>query len=409
MINGDVIKIALVNVFFPPCAIGGGTRVVADQFDALVTKHADQFECVVFTTGDCNHYKPYQVHVYPYKSSRAYQVSVELKPHTEWQYNDVKMKALFDLFLQNEQPDLIHIHCIQRLSASIIEAAKERNIPYIITIHDAWWISDYQFLVDQDRKVYLEGHPDPYLMPTLPDGITLDESLQRKFYLKSLLNSAELILSVSGKFADIYRKNGVYNIVVNKNGISPINWLPKNTKMKNKVVCAHIGGMEEHKGYYLFKACIEKLNPANIEILVVDHSKEEGYERTDKWKNVDVTYIGRVRQEEICSLYARIDVLFAPSKWPESFGLVTREAIASRCWVVTSNLGAIGEDIVSGENGFVVDVTTDEGLIDIIRLIDNQPQKFKEYAATPKIRTSVDQVDELVDIYHKVLQEAEEP
>ncbi len=396
-------KIALVNVFFPPQAIGGATRVIADQFDVLVSKYADQLDCVVFTTGDCINAKPYQTQVYPYKNARVYKVGIALKPHTEWQYKDEKMKALFDLFLEHEQPDLLHIHCIQRLSAAILEAAKERNIPYIITIHDAWWISDYQFLVDQKGVQYLEGHPDPYILPNLPDGISLDESLQRKLYLKSLLNSAAQILSVSEKFAEIYRKNGIPNILVNKNGISPINWLPKNTRHKNKVVCAHIGGMEEHKGYYLFKACIEKLNPNHIEVLVVDHSKEENYVRVDHWKNVEVTFIGRMRQENICSLYAKIDILFAPSKWPESFGLVTREAIASRCWVIASNLGAIGEDIISGENGFVVDVSTDQELSNIILYIENNPKIFKEYSTNTKTRTAVEQVDELVEIYGKVL------
>ncbi|MBK8815432.1 MAG: glycosyltransferase family 4 protein [Methylococcaceae bacterium] len=377
-------KIALVNVFFPPHAIGGATRVIADQFDILVSKYAAQYDCTVFTTGDCINVKPYQIQVYPYKNTRVYKAAVALKPMTEWQYKDEKMKALFDLFLDHEQPDLIHIHCIQRMSAAILEAAIERNIPYIITIHDAWWISDFQFLVDRKGIQYLEGHPDPYKLPNLPDDISLDESLQRKYYLKSILNGAAQILSVSEKFADIYRKNGIPNILVNKNGISPINWLPKNTEHKNKVICAHIGGMEEHKGYFLFKECIEKINPCNIEVLVVDHSKEENYERLDRWKDVEVTFIGRMRQEQISALYSRIDVLFAPSKWPESFGLVTREAVASRCWVIASNLGAIGEDIITGENGFLVDVSTDRELSDMIMHIENHPKKFKAFSTVKK-------------------------
>ena len=395
-------KIALVNVFFPPHAIGGATRVIADQFDILVSKYADKYDCTVFTTGDCINAKPYQIQVYPYKNARVYKAAVALKPQTEWQYKDEKMKSLFDLFLAHEQPDLLHIHCIQRMSAAILEAAIERNIPYIITIHDAWWISDFQFLVDRKGIQYLEGHPDLYKLPNLPDDISLDESLQRKSYLKSILNGAAHILSVSEKFAEIYRKNGVPTILVNKNGISPIDWPPKNTQDKNKVVCAHIGGMEEHKGYFLFKSCIEKLNPSNIEVLVVDHSKEESYVRVDRWKDVEVTFIGRMQQEYITSLYSRIDVLFAPSKWPESFGLVTREAVASRCWVVASNLGAIGEDIIPGENGFVVDVSSDQELSDIIMHIENHPKKFKEFSTVNKIRTAIDQVDELVDIYKKL-------
>ena len=404
MTHGHKKKIALVNVFFPPRALGGATRVVADQFDVLTGQYGDKFDCVVFTTSNCRPNDSYTIKVYPYKGVRVYQLNVFLDIQTEWQYNDKKVKAVFDTFLAFEQPDLVHFHCIQRLTASILEAAKERHIPYLVTVHDAWWISDYQFLSCQDGTVYPEGHPDPFATYTLPESITLEASLERKFYLKTLLNDAAKILSVSEKFAEIYRKNGIRKLLVNKNGISPIAWLPKNTLDNCKVICAHIGGMAHHKGYFLFKSCIEKLNPSNIEVLVVDHSRNENYRHVDQWRDVTVTFIGPVPQERITSLYRKIDVLFAPSLWPESFGLVAREASASRCWVVASNLGAIGEDIIEGKSGLVVDVATDEGLCQAIRAINDNPKKFKDFAKLPKIRTAIDQVSELVALYNEVLQ-----
>lgn len=396
-------KIALVNVFFPPHSIGGATRVVADQFDALMSDYSDQFDCVVFTSDDKCRHAPYQMSVYPYKGARVYKISVPIINHMDWRAEDKEMEALFGLFLENEQPDLIHFHCIQRLTASVVAVAKEKRIPYIVTVHDAWWISDFQFLVDHQGNVYPEGHPDPYVLSTLPEGVSLDQSLRRRNYLKALLNSADKVLAVSESFAALYRHNGIRNVIVNKNGISPLTWIPKNTGYSDKVVCAHIGGMAEHKGYFLFKSCIEQINPKNIEVLVVDNAREESYTLHDKWNNVDVTFIGRLRQERIIELYTKIDVLFAPSKWPESFGLAAREALACRCWVVASNLGAIGEDIVAGENGFIVDVATDQEMCEAVRFIDRHAEKFKSYAAAKKIRTAAEQVDELTDIYNSAL------
>ena len=49
--------------------------------------------------------------------------------------------------------------------------------------------------------------------------------------------------------------------------------------------------------------------------------------------------------------YAEQDVMLAPSIWPESYGLVSREALSSGLWVVASNVGALADSIEDGRNG----------------------------------------------------------
>ena len=45
--------------------------------------------------------------------------------------------------------------------------------------------------------------------------------------------------------------------------------------------------------------------------------------------------------------YSDQDVLIAPSIWPESFGLVTREALSAGLWVIASDAGALAEPILN--------------------------------------------------------------
>jgi|GEM_PF-1580604 len=394
-------KVALVNVFFPPQSIGGATRVVADNFELLQKDYADQFELCVFTS-DADHKPPYQMSMYAYEGVRVYRSTILWREHMDWHPRDEKMGELFAAFLTAEKPDMVHFHCIQRLTASAIEATQRAGIPYMVTVHDAWWISDYQFLVDGDNKVYPEGHPDPYETYTPPGNISWETSNERILYLKDLLRGARHVLTVSNCFAEIYRKNMISEIVVNKNGISgSLPWQPKDTHDKTRVVCGHIGGMAEHKGYNLLKAAVEALQPKNLEMLVVDHSQEEGYMAQSQWGQVPVTFIGRVKQDGIVSLYRRIDVLFAPSIWPESYGLVTREAAACGCWVVASNLGGIGEDVVDGKSGFVIDPTL-EALTACLEKIDARPLLFKDLAMPDTIRAVSEQVDELVGYYRAI-------
>lgn len=391
-------KVAIVNVFFPPQAIGGATRVVTDNIDVLRKQYSDDFELVVFTS-DNHCTTPYKLSCYQYEGIPVYRSTILYRENMDWHPKDHNMYNLFERFLEAEQPDLVHFHCVQRLTASVVEATKDANIPYIVTAHDAWWISDHQFLVDDKGTVYPDGHPDMYEPRCLPNNVSMSESIERIIYYRELLGSAQNILTVSEGFAEIYRKNGYPQTTVNKNGISStVKWSPKKTEQTDKVVCAHIGSMATHKGYYLLKDVIEELQPTNIEMLIVDHSKPEGYEQTELWGNVPVTFIGRISQSGITELYQRMDVLFAPSLWPESFGLVTREAAACGCWVVASELGGMGEDVIDGETGLRIKPDF-KHLSTAVKEIDSNANKYKQKIDQPDIRMVNKQVEELVGIY----------
>lgn len=393
-------KIALVNVFYPPQAIGGATRVVADNVAILQSHYGNEIELVVFTSDErCT--SPYQLDIYQQEGITVYRSTILHRENMDWHPQDPQMYDLFKRFLELEQPDLVHFHCIQRLTGSVVEATRDMGIPYIVTAHDAWWISDYQFLVDSDGKLYPEGHPDRFAPRLLPKNINFSQSIERIEYLSDLLSNATEIFTVSEAFADIYRKNGLNRIRVNRNGISSSQpWALKDTSNSERVVCGHIGGMSAHKGFFLLKKAIEKVQPKNICMILVDHSKEESYIEKTQWGNVPVSIIGRVPQNRIVELYRRMDVLFAPSTWPESYGLVTREASACGCWVVASDLGGIGEDVIEGESGLIVQPEL-QSLCNAINVIDLDAAKFKQIPKNSNVRLAVEQVEELVEYYGK--------
>ncbi len=94
-----------------------------------------------------------------------------------------------------------------------------------------------------------------------------------------------------------------------------------------------------------------------------------------------------------------MDVLFAPSMWPESYGLVTREAAACGCWVVASDLGGIGEDVIEGKTGLRIEKNV-FGLSKAVKEIDRCANKFKQRIAQSDIRVVDKQIAELVSIYN---------
>ena len=403
-------KIAFVNVFFPPHAIGGATRVLVDNIEVLRNKYGEKYEIVIFTT-DEDHIQPHSLSVYLYKGIRVYQVGALWREHMDWFPKDKAIDKLFGQFLEFEKPDLVHFHCIQRLGAGISQETLSRNIPYVVTVHDAWWISDFQFLVDEDGKIFPEGHPDtPKGYPDtsfnykLPRGITKAQSLSRKLYLKNVLKKAKKVFVVSDKFTEIYKKNNVLNVASNPNGIRGDIYLERYNYDDDKVRIGHIGGMARHKGYFLLKKVITQQDYSHIEIITVDHSKSYGFKEEEYWGTTCVKKIGKYPQDLTRELYSQIDILAAISLWPESFGLVSREAVAAGIWVIASNMGAIGDAVNTGENGWVIEPTEDL-LIQVLNDIEANYFRYSTRHHARQVESSEAQVDRYVLFYDSIFQE----
>ena len=268
-----------------------------------------------------------------------------------------------------------------------------------MTVHDAWWISDHQFLVDQDDRLVVVDEP---FQTMLPSGVTRLESLQRLQRLKSLLNSAAATLAVSRSFTELYSRAGITNVRSCENGVTPLGSPSAKVTPTDKVVLGHIGGRSVHKGAALVEGLLRLHAFRNLELMMIDGALDIGERTLEVWGSTPVTLSAPVKSTEVDRLYSEIDVLLAPSIWPESYGLVVREALHFGCWVIVSDRGALAEDIVEGENGFVVDPSHSEALAAVLAQIDGDVARFKALPRETALRLSSQQLDELVSTYRNI-------
>jgi glycosyltransferase involved in cell wall biosynthesis len=152
--------VLIVNVFYPPQALGGATRVVHDNARHLSTAYEDDFLIEVFTTV-YGRERDYEVSCYVQDGVRVTALARPADSNIESAVVDSRAAEIFGSFLDEIRPSLIHFHCIQRLTASVVTAAKERGIPYLITVHDAWWISSHQFGVDEHGELSVYDFSNP--------------------------------------------------------------------------------------------------------------------------------------------------------------------------------------------------------------------------------------------------------
>jgi glycosyltransferase involved in cell wall biosynthesis len=300
------------------------------------------------------------------------------------------------------RPDLVHLHCIQRLTASFAWECLSRGIPYIITIHDGWWFSSDQFLVDPDGFLRM---PSSDLLAGLSDGGRARDQAKRRCALSPIMAGAAAITTVSESFATLCRNAGIDNVRVIPNGLSPLRALPDPQHRTGALTLGHIGGRSGHKGADLVEAAFRRGSYSELSLIMVDGRLAPGETVHTIWGGSTVTLIAPVPQADVAELYARFDVLLAPSRWPESFGLVAREAAHLGLWTVASRLGAMADDLIEGVNGIFVDTHNRADLDAVLHMMNASPDRFRRHVpeALGSGRVAADQALDFATLYREVL------
>ncbi|MBM3202967.1 glycosyltransferase, partial [Candidatus Woesearchaeota archaeon] len=394
-------KILFVNVYFAPQSVGGATRILESHVRYLLERYPDDFEIHVLTTEyDPAHWRPYSVEQYVYGQATVTKLRI---PARDWaDYEDEKIHAFCLEYYRRNAFDLIHFHSIQVLTASVVDAAREMKIPYLITLHDGWWLSRYLFLMDEKGNAIDPADPFSGSNTEHDDLLWL---LERRNRLYRCLEEAHTVLAVSEKFRQLHEEAALSaHLKTNENGIEPFTILPRQPTVSGKVRIAHIGGTSRHKGFNLLREVISRGHFTRFEVMVIDLALEPGETYRDHWGTTPVQFRAKVKQSEVNGLYSQMDVLIAPSLWPESYGLVVREALYAGIWVIASNRGAVGDAITPGVNGRVVDVSDASGLMDALQEIEAAPEQFTFQRESVIPRAAAEQAEECVQHYRGILQ-----
>ncbi len=395
-------RVLVVNVFFPPQTLGGATRVVRDNVDDMLAAGAGDLFDLAVCTNDHDEPEPYRLRVDGYRGLPVFRFSSPAEVNMDWRPFNPKCEELFERVLDIWRPDLVHFHCVQRLTASTVEACRARGTPYVVTLHDAWWIADHAFLIDEaDRPI----DPRRSIAARPTREVSTGASVLRRRELAPLLEGAARLFAVSETFARLYRACGFGRAEALPNGAPPLARRPKTLSAAGRVRLCHIGSPTHHKGFTLVEAALRRGAFANLELTVVEHTRVGGSVREVVWGATPVRFVGKTAQEEMPGFYAGQDVLLAPSVWPESFGLVSREALDAGLWVVASDRGAIGEPVTPGCDGWVIDVATPAALYAVLAEIDATPERYRAAPPPPTgpPRRSADQARELMAVYAELL------
>ncbi|KXV41383.1 glycosyl transferase [Gluconobacter japonicus] len=293
------------------------------------------------------------------------------------------MAEQFADWLDAYQPDVVHVHAAQGLGTAMLRVCQERGVPYVLTLHDAWWLCDRQFMVRGDGRYCFQTTIDQQVCQMcVPHARHLTD---RWFLMHQALSEAALLISPSEAHRQLYLANGVdpERIVVNRNGFR---WpeRPRTPRLPGSPVrFGFVGGTEAVKGYPQLKKCMESLDRSDWKLVLVDNKLNLGFRSIHPrdWSvKGHLEIIPAFSQSGLDDFYDQIDVLLFPSQWKESYGLTVREALSRDVWVVTTAPGGQSEDVVDGVNGTYLPIDgRAETLAAAVEAILDQPGKFDGY------------------------------
>jgi glycosyltransferase involved in cell wall biosynthesis len=373
--RGDpALRVLMANVYFWPRSYGGAT-IVAEEMATKLAARVDTEMFVATCVDRGMHDMP--LRRYEHAGLQIFAVPVVEDADAIAQFDNPAVADMFGEMLDAIRPDVVHLHSVQWLSATVARACAARGIPYVITLHDAWWLCPRQFMVTADEKYCGQTNIDIAVCEACEPGAK--HLRLRRDVLLETLHGAALLLSPSAAHRALYIANGIApaRIQVAPNGVR----LPAGTvqrQVRARPRFGYVGGDVAVKGFPLVRRAFEALTRDDWDLVLVDNTLNLGFASVDadKWHvRGRIEVVPAYAQNSMDAFFAGIDVLLFPSQWKESFGLTVREALVRDVWVVTTDGGGAAEAVTDGVNGSIIPLDgRHEGLRAAIdRLLDTQP------------------------------------
>lgn len=271
----------------------------------------------------------------------------------------LEAKRKMGKLLDDEKPDVVHINLFHRvLTASIVDAIKQRNIPIVFTMHDLNCICPNHTMLAHGKicTACLRGN---YLhcvrLKCFKDSrakctMAAIESGYNK--VSGLYDKLDLIITPSDFYRDLLIQSGL----THKTIVHMKNFLPFETNY-------HVSGRGDYVLYYgrlSYEKGIETLVRAmcqvNANLRIVGTGPMEPAIRdliaAEKLEQ-KVELLGFQRGEKLKQYIENAACVIVPSEWYEASGYTACEAQAAGKPVVVTNAGGLPENIIPDVTGFL--------------------------------------------------------
>ena len=291
----------------------------------------------------------------------------------------LEAKKKFTLIIKDFKPDIIHVHNIyHQLSPSILDAARQAQIPVIMHVHD------YK-LVCPNYQLFAYGQICENCKPN-KYWYCFKKRCFKNSWTKSALAALEMHLHHN--IWQIYRKNIKLFIAPSqfmKNKLIEFSWPEDKIKVVVNPFSAdlinqenpiktisdyllYFGRLSPEKGLNTLIAAA-KLTGHKVKI-VGTGPEENNLRQQVKEQSAPVEFLGFKEGGELRDVIIKARAVVVPSIWYENMPLSMLEALSLGKVVIASKIGGLPEIIKEGKNGWLFNAGDAQDLARIFSLLE---------------------------------------
>ena len=452
------MKILIVTNGYPPTAVGGVETYSAELSRYLARQgHQATVFCREsdFTRAD------YEITAELMDQVKIVRVVNDFKHVQSFRQTivDYRMEEIFNECLDTERPDLIHFNHLIALSARLPLVAAGRHIPTITTLHDFWTICHRVNLIDwrghicpgplhgvncaacvvggtlrqktsqaiaktaRLAKEVLPARLRRSMRAALPTGEDQPPALasspeiftERLSIFTEAILSSQRILVPSEYVRSQFANNGIpfERIEVLSLGIQELPAAQASKPVPGLLTFAAIGPLQPIKGMDIAIKAFRSVSGEHLRLKIfgrTDLYPRNHVRRVIELAQADprVSLMGPFTPDERATVFDSFEVLIVPSRAPETFSFVTREALILGKPVIAAQIGALPEIIHDGMNGFLFEPGNTQQLADRLRSFANDPTLVQGFNLPGPVRilTSAEHTHHIERIYRQVVGES---
>ena len=304
--------------------------------------------------------------------------------------------------------DFVHIHHMYRHYFDLYDVLQEKQMPYIVTLHDFYLACPTILLLENGEKYCVDNkNRDCKNCLNKVLGIDCDFTEEWRKLAGNLLEDAREVIAPSNSAKEIYNKfyKDVEITVIehgmNKEDFEEAKEIPERTERKN---IAFIGGLNPSKGLGYMKYLIEKVN--NDELPYNIHLFGQAIEWEINMSNKNYIFHDTYDRNEIAKLLKEnnIDLVLLLAIWPETYCYTLTESAIAEIPVLALSYGALEERIKESGIGWLLPkFASNEDVENKIKeIFENEEEYNKIVSNMKKYKENLRTISEMAKYYSKI-------
>ena len=302
------------------------------------------------------------------------------------EFLDKNLASIYEEILSKLDIKIIHINHLINHSFDLIEIAIKKAIPYLLNIHDFYYICPSIHLINEKYN-FCE-----FRCEKCKYGNTLKNWQKKCFWA---LNNAYLNIMPSNSTMELYKSIypdlDNFKLIEHGRDIKKVNI---NSKLsKNPIKIALPGHISQHKGSLLIKKLKKLDKDNNLELHFIGTT-------IPNLNSYGINH-GRYKRGEFNKLISKINPSFIAilSTCPETFSHTLTESWATGVPVIATNLGALKERINKTDGGWLVDYKNPQEIYNKILSIDKKDYLEKQENIS---KINFKSLKQMTDEYNKI-------